>query len=51
MENNEQEAIDAVNVLAELAYIFFQHCLEIGSNVEEASSLTQAFIHAMMKKD
>ena len=44
----ENDAGEAVKGLAEMTYVFFKHCLDLGASTNEASEMTRAYISALL---
>ena len=50
MGTNEKELVESINALAEMTFIFYRHCLDIGATDQEAASMTHAYLAAIMGK-
>lgn len=44
----EVDAVEAVKALAEMTFIFYRHCLDLGASPREADGMTRAYISAAL---
>lgn len=44
----EVDAVEAVKALAEMVFIFYRHCLDLGASQREACGMTKAYIEAAL---
>lgn len=44
----EVDAEEAVKALAEMVFVFYRHCLDLGASPFEAYGMTRAYVSAMI---
>ena len=40
--------IEAIKALAEMTFVFYRHCLDLGASPSEACGMTKAYIEAAL---
>lgn len=44
----EVDAVETVKALAEMVFVFYRHCLDLGASQREACGMTKAYISALL---